>query len=181
MSLVIAETVAEQPITEEVLQEIAERAGPCHQARNITWQCSLLSTKRDRMICIYDAPDAESLRESYRRAGLLSRVVWAANLVQRETAQPQPDLMSRYVIEGTYPPLTEANWNEISDKLLHYCTNSGIEWLQSYLSFDRTKVIHELNIPDAKLMEEVPHTLEIPGDRSWSAQILRGHYVTRYC
>lgn len=40
--------------------------------------------------------------------------------------------------------------NEISRKILHYCAECDIEWLQSYMSLARTKVIYELNAPDIR-------------------------------
>lgn len=172
MSLIVVETTAEQPLTDELLQDDHERVVPCLEARNVTWRYSLLSTDRRRMICTFDAPDAESVRESYRRAGLQPRPTWASGLIQQETAQPQRNSTGRRVIEGTYAPLSETDWHEISHKLLDYCAEHDIEWLQSYLSLDRTKVIYELNAPDLKPIAEAQHKLYIPANHVWSAQVL---------
>lgn len=171
MSLIVVETTAEQPLTDELLQDDHERVMPCFEARNVTWRYSLLSTDRHRMICTFDAPDAESVRESYRKAGLQSRPIWSG-LIQQEPAQPQRNSTVRHVIEGTYLPLSETDWNEISRKFLDYCAEHDIEWLQSYLSLDRTKVIYELNAPDLKPIAEAPPKLDIPANHVWSAQVL---------
>ncbi|HEY9629807.1 MAG TPA: nickel-binding protein [Coleofasciculaceae cyanobacterium] len=181
MPLIIVETTAEQPLTGELLNDAYQRALPCFAARNATWRYSLLSVDGHRMICTFEAPDAESLRESYRRAESLSRQVWVGELPHRSIwavglvrgeAQPQRSLAVRYVMEGTYPPLSETDWNEISRKFLDYCAECDIEWLQSYLSSDRTKVIYELKAPDITPIQEAQHKLEISFDRVWSAQVL---------
>ncbi len=124
------------------------------------------------MICTFDAPDAESVRESYRRGGFPSRPIWAGDLIKLEAAQPQRNLTVLHVMEGTYPPLSETDWNEISRKILHYCAECDIEWLQSYMSLDRPKVIYEMNAPDIKPIQEAQHKLGVPFDRVWSAKVL---------
>ncbi|NDJ19611.1 nickel-binding protein [Myxacorys almedinensis] len=175
MSLVIVETAAEQPLTDEYLYDANQKVLPCFEARNITWHYSLLSLDRYRMICTFDAPDAESVRESYRRLGLPSRPIWAGDRIRREAAQPQQnlrDLTVRHVVEATYPPLSETDWNELSHRFLHHCAAWGIEWLQSYRSLDHTKVIYELNAPDITPIQDAQHKLEIPCALVWSAQVL---------
>jgi hypothetical protein len=172
MSLIIVETIADQPITTEAIKEADERAMPCLEARNVSWRYSLLASDRQRMICTFDAPDADSVRDSYRRAGLPSRPIWAGDLIQPDAA-PQLNSTTRYVIEAVYPALSEADWNEISHKLLHYGAEHKVEWLQSYLSRDRTKVIHELSASDTSLIQELSHTSGILCDRIWSAEVLK--------
>ncbi|XHX77631.1 MAG: nickel-binding protein [Stenomitos frigidus ULC029] len=67
MSLIIVETNAEQPLTTEVLNAIAQRVSPCLKERDVKWRFSLLSSDRYCMLCTYEAPDAESVREAYRK------------------------------------------------------------------------------------------------------------------
>jgi hypothetical protein len=172
MSLIIVETTADQPMTPEMIKDADERVLPCLDARNATWRYSLLASDRQRMICTFDAPDAESVRDSYRRAGLPSRPIWSGDLIKPDTIF-QPDSTMRYVMEGSYPALSEANWNEIRHKLLHYCAKHKIEWLQSYISRDRTRIIYELNASDIGSIQVVADNLGISGDRIWSAEVLK--------
>jgi len=172
MSLVIVENPGEQLLTDEVIHEADQRVSPCLQARNVTWQYSLLASDRQRMICTFEAPDAESVRDSYRRAGLPPRPIWSGDLIKPD-AVPQFNSTMRYVLEGTYPALNEADWNEICHKFLHYCAEYDIEWVQSYLSRDRTKVIYELIASDIQPVQEASHELGIACDRIWSAEVLK--------
>ncbi|XHX77632.1 MAG: nickel-binding protein [Stenomitos frigidus ULC029] len=59
------------------------------------------------------------------------------------------------VAEGTYPPFSDEDWNEANRQLLACYVEQGIEWIQSYISLDRTKVITELNAPDIKSIQAV--------------------------
>lgn len=170
MSLIIVETVTEQPLTDERLDAVSQSIAPCVEARNGTWRYSLLSGDRHRMICIYDAPDAESMRDAHRRGGLAPKRVWAGNIIQPEGTPPQqPTLLT--VFEGTYPPLSDDEWDESSSKILSCYEERGIEWIQTYLSLDRTRMICELNAPDLESVREVQRRLNIPFDHVWSAQV----------
>lgn len=171
MSLIIVENAAEHPLTDEVLHEADQQLLPCLEARNATWRYSLLSADRYRMICTFDAPDAESVRDSYYKLGL-SRVVWAGELIKPEGHQPQRNAALLKVFEGTFPPLSEQDWDTATNKLLQCYAELGIEWIQTYLSLDRTRIICELNAPDAESIREAQCPVGISFDRVWSAQLL---------
>ncbi|MBI4780834.1 MAG: DUF4242 domain-containing protein [Oscillatoriophycideae cyanobacterium NC_groundwater_1537_Pr4_S-0.65um_50_18] len=172
MSLVIAETNADPPLTDEVLFDNYRRVEPCLTARNIRWHRSFLSSDRHRMICVFEAPDAESVREAYRRQGLPSRLVWTSSLIRPEPNKVLDDVKALQVIEGSYPPLSASDWSEISHNLSAYCAAHDIEWRHSYMSLDRKKVIYELNAPTLELVQGAPHKSEVPFSRVWSARVL---------
>lgn len=178
MSLVIVETAVEQPLSDEYLHDADQRIIPCLHARNIMWRYSLLSIDRCRMICMFDAPDAESVRDSYRRAGLFSRPTWTGDLIKLEVAQRQRDLAVRYVMEGTYPASSDTNWSEISSKL-HACAEHNFEWLQAYLSRDRTRIICELNAPDIESVREAQRYVGLHFDQIWVADFIAPLTATR--
>lgn len=173
MSLVIVETAADQPITPDVLKAADERVLPCLEERNVTWRYSLLSTDRYRMICTFDAPDAESVRQAYRKGGGRFSCIWSGTLIQPHDGAPARNSALLKVIEGTYPPISEDDFNATAAKTLTCYAERGLEWIQSYLSLDRTKVICELHAPDAESVRQVQRQLGIPFDRVWAAEVLQ--------
>lgn len=168
MSLVIVETAAEQPLTTEVLNAIDQRVSPCLKERDVKWRYLLVSSDRYQ-ICTYNAPDTESVREACHRGKLTSSRAGRV-LIKPEGTQPQRDTALLKVVEGTYPPLSDENWNEVNRQTLCYA-EQGIEWIQSYVSLDRTKVIAELNAPDIESIQEVQRKVGI-SNRVWSAEFL---------
>ncbi|MGB8699726.1 MAG: nickel-binding protein, partial [Thermosynechococcaceae cyanobacterium] len=104
MSLVIVETAATEPLTDEYLHEADQVALPCLQDHNVTWRYSLRSLDRYRMLCIFDAPDAASVRDAYAKLGL-QRTIWPSELIQSQTMYSQAHLTELYVIERSYPPM----------------------------------------------------------------------------
>jgi Protein of unknown function (DUF4242) len=146
MSLVVIETITEHPLTDEILQAADQQIAPCIQARNGTWRYSLLSSDRRRLICIYDAPDTESVRDAYRKGGFTPSRAWAGSIVEPEGAAPTWNPSILKIQEGTYSTgLTDEQCSTERQHLLPYYAERSVEWIRSYVSFDRTRVICELN------------------------------------
>jgi Protein of unknown function (DUF4242) len=173
VSLVIIETMTEQPLTDEILHAADQQISPCIQARNGTWRYSLLSSDRHRLICVYDAPDAESVRDAYRKGGLTSSRAWAGSVVEPEGVAPvwNPSILK--IQESTYPNgFTDEQCSTEKQHLLPCYAERGVEWIRSYVSLDRTRVICELNAPDAEVVRQSHRQFGFPFDRVWSAQVL---------
>ncbi|MEG4056901.1 MULTISPECIES: DUF4242 domain-containing protein [unclassified Microcoleus] len=172
MSLIKVETVADRPITAEMLADT--RVLDCLGARNGTWRYSLLSADRHRMICTFEAPDAESVRQAYRQADVGFTKVWTAQVIEPEGVPPVWNEPILKLLEGSYPNgFTDEEWNEALRLILPCYQERGIEWVRSYASQDKTRVLWELNAPDAEVIREAHGKAGIPFDRVWSAEVLR--------
>ncbi|WP_404791062.1 DUF4242 domain-containing protein [Altericista sp. CCNU0014] len=174
MSLVIVETLSDSPLNLEELTDPHNPVLDCLAARNATWRYSLLSSDRHRMICTFEAPDAEAVRESYRKGGGFFSRIWAGELILPEGDPPPRDDANLKVFEATFPNgLTEEQWDEANRQVLPCYAERGVEWVQSYVSCDRTRVVCELNAPDAEVIREAHRKFDIPCDRIWSAMVLK--------
>jgi len=78
MTFLILEKEFDPPLSPEQHDEEARQAEPCLEARGVRWIRSYLSTDRRRMICEFEAADAEAVRDAFRSAGLPFVRVWAA-------------------------------------------------------------------------------------------------------
>jgi len=81
--VVIVEQSFDPPLTDEEHSRIGKLIDRCAGMRNATWMRSYLSADRRRMFCEFEAPDAQSVRESYRSAGVPFQAVWSAYLYKR--------------------------------------------------------------------------------------------------
>jgi hypothetical protein len=84
MAALVLEQTFEQPVTPEQLKEMATRVDRCLEAHGARWMRSYLSLDRKRMICEFEAADAEAVRESYRSAGVTFEGCWSADVYSRE-------------------------------------------------------------------------------------------------
>ncbi|MBW4577585.1 MAG: DUF4242 domain-containing protein [Aphanothece sp. CMT-3BRIN-NPC111] len=174
MTLIVKESSYDPPLTEAEMQEADERALPCLQERGVEWCFSWLGCDRSRMICIFEAPDAESVRESLRKAKVQFERIWAAEIRKPEAPAPiENDSTTLAVVEGTYPPLTEDDWNAGHNLILPCYQERGVQWIRSLVSLDRRRTICEVQTPDPEAICESYSRTGIPFERVWTAEILQ--------
>jgi hypothetical protein len=82
MPHMIVETVYDPPASEEELDANAAKLDPCLQGHDVRWVRSYMSLDRRRRICVFEAPDADSVRVSYRSAGVKFERVWPAEAIE---------------------------------------------------------------------------------------------------
>lgn len=84
MSRVMVEHTFAEPLTDEQHGQFAKRLDPCLEVRNGAWRRSALSKDRLRMVCEFEAPDAESVREALRTAKIPYDRVYPAEVYAAE-------------------------------------------------------------------------------------------------
>jgi hypothetical protein len=78
VAIVIVEYAFDPPITDEGIRQLALTLGPCTAARRIERLRSVISADGTRGYCELEAPDADTVREAYRLAGVPFRSAWVA-------------------------------------------------------------------------------------------------------
>jgi hypothetical protein len=84
MEHLVVENTFPTPLTDEEHNRMGQRLDPCLEAHGARWVRSYLSQDRTRMICEFEAADAEMVRHSYRSAGIAFDRVWTAELYCRK-------------------------------------------------------------------------------------------------
>ena len=74
---VVVERSFAEPVTVEALQAIEDAAAGCMELHRVTFLRTFFSLDCRRMLCLYQAPDAESVRLAQRQAGMPLERVWA--------------------------------------------------------------------------------------------------------
>jgi hypothetical protein len=81
MALIIVETAYDPPISDAEFDALAERTASCLDERHATWITSYWALDHRRRICVFEAKDAESVRQAYRLSGVKFERVWTAEQV----------------------------------------------------------------------------------------------------
>jgi hypothetical protein len=119
MAHLIVEQTFETALTDQAHAQIGQRLDTCLEAHGARWVRSYLSTDRRRMVCEFEAADAESVRESYRSAGVRFDRAWPAEVYARDAVATEDTgtvksvvggLMDRYLVET---PHTENNCRDL--------------------------------------------------------------------
>jgi hypothetical protein len=80
MEKVIVERTFEEPVEFDDLQAMEGRFSWCLEQHRIKFLRSYFSSDRKRMICVYEAPDAEAVRTANRTADLPFDRIWTASV-----------------------------------------------------------------------------------------------------
>ena len=78
---VIVERQFEQAADLDALQAIEDAATGCLDMHRVTFIKTYFSIDKKRMICQYNAPDAESVRQAQRAAQMPFTHVWACQIL----------------------------------------------------------------------------------------------------
>lgn len=84
MARIIVEQSFQKPVSPEELSLSAKQVDRCLEVHGARWMRSYLSTDRMRMVCEFDAADADKVRESYRSASVQFERVWTADVYSRD-------------------------------------------------------------------------------------------------
>lgn len=82
---VIVERSFSAPDTFERLKAIVDAKAWCLEQHRVHWTRSFLSTDGRRMLCLYEAPDVESVRLAQREAELPVDAVWGFERIGPDT------------------------------------------------------------------------------------------------
>jgi hypothetical protein len=80
MEIVVVERTFAEPVEFEVIQALEERGAWCLEAHRVRFLRTYFSADRRRMICVYEAPDAESVRLAQTKAEMPFDCVWTASV-----------------------------------------------------------------------------------------------------
>jgi hypothetical protein len=79
MPLFVVEEKFEPAINAAGLNPYNEALSPCLKTYDVKWAGSYVGSDGARCVCLYEAPDAESVRRAYRSAEVpFAFTVWAA-------------------------------------------------------------------------------------------------------
>jgi hypothetical protein len=81
---VIVERSFKKSVALEDIQAIEDAGASCLDIRGVKFMRTFFSTDRKRMICLYSAPDVESVREAQREAGMPVDAVWGFAAIRPE-------------------------------------------------------------------------------------------------
>ncbi|MBW4517729.1 MAG: DUF4242 domain-containing protein [Timaviella obliquedivisa GSE-PSE-MK23-08B] len=82
MVRVLVEKAFKPPITEDKWNHDIAIGIPCHQAHDVKWIRSMMARDHISVVCEFEAPDAETVRRSFRKAGLPFVRIWTIDILE---------------------------------------------------------------------------------------------------
>jgi hypothetical protein len=84
MAYLVVEQSFESPISDDYYDRAARRLDPCLEAYGARWRRSYIAADRRRIICEFEAADADAVRTAYRNAEVPFDRVWVAEVYAAE-------------------------------------------------------------------------------------------------
>jgi len=82
MAWVIVERSFEEPVAFQTVQEREEAVAWCMEVHKVRFVRSFFSTDGRRMVCLYEAPDAEAVRTANRQSGNPFDRIWTTDIFE---------------------------------------------------------------------------------------------------
>ena len=169
MSVVVVERSFPAPVAFEDIQAIEDRGSWCLEAHGVRFLKSYFSRDRRRMVCLYEAPDAESVRLAQEKAGVPFDSAWAARVVRHRSAEPEGDavLVERTLLQ----PMDGAMVLEAAERGAWCLEQYGCRIAWSYLSNDGRRAVCVFAGPDAESVRQAQRQTGTPFDAAWPASV----------
>lgn len=173
MALVIVERAFEAARDFSELQALETAAAGCLATYRVRFLRTLFALDRRRMVCFYEAPDAESVRVTQKTAGLPVEHVWTATAM-RDTDPAIPTGFSlvvaqrnnpdRFDIDGVRHALTDPTGCGGRLRLTHF---------GAFLALDGQRMICTYTSPDVESVRVASRETGTPLERAWAAELIR--------
>ena len=176
MEHVISERSFVEPISFADIGAMAERAFWCFDLHHVGYRRSFLSLDGRRMVCHFEAPDAESVRNALRQLDKPFERVWTASIHNPPEAairvSPGSDEMARVVVERLFEtPVDFEGIQAIEDHGASCRVQHRVRFLRTYFSADRRRMICCYAAPDAESVRLAHRQAGLPFERVWSAAL----------
>jgi uncharacterized protein DUF4242 len=169
MNVVVVERSFSKPVAYADVQATERRGAECLEAHRVRFLKSYVSRDMRRMVCLYEAPDAESVRLAQDKVGAPFVRAWATRIVRHAGAEPDGDAV---LVERTLPePLDETGIRDAAARIAPCLEKRGCRIVWSYLSSDGRRAVSVFAGPDAESVREAQPLSGLPCDAAWPASL----------
>lgn len=164
------------PIRIADIAAMEQKAAWCMQQYRVRHESSLLAADGLRLLCLFDAPDAEALRQVLHQLGESYEGLWAATVhapPQIPLGEPLPlGDGTLVVVERSFPTAVEFESIQAIEERGAWCLDAHrVRFLRTYFGTDRRRMICLYAAPDAESVRMAQTQAGMPLDRVWAATL----------
>lgn len=169
MTDVFVERTFEPPLTEEDVRAMVALGADCLDLHRVAWQGSLLSTDGHRLLCRFDAGDADSVRAAFRGVGAGFGALWAGTVHDA----PAPDGANVVVERSFAAPVALDDVQAIEDAHAVCLESHQVTFCRTLFSRDCRRMICLYRAPDAESVRAAQRDAGMPFERVWPFRPVR--------
>jgi hypothetical protein len=177
MELVVLEQCLPPPVRIADVEALERQSEWCRQQYRVRHLSSLLSLDGEHLVCLMDAPDAESLRNVMRQLGQPYAALWAASVHAPPhlpaAASLRTDASALVVVERRFPQPVDFDAVQAIEERGAWCLEAHrVRFLRTYFARDRCRMICLYDAPDAESVRLAQTQAGMMLERVWAAMLL---------
>jgi hypothetical protein len=171
VALVVVERRFGQPVEFEDIQKLEDEGSWCLDAHKVRFIKTFFSRDRRRMLCLYEAPDAEAVRLAEDQACVPYDRVWTC-IHLPATGTAEAPALETVVAERTFPEPITAEFVSNTLKQAGWCLDvHRATYLGSYLAGDGKRMVCVFRAPDAESVRLANDQGGVPYTEVWTASV----------
>lgn len=169
MAEVFLERTFDAPLAAaDVLGSAGESQG-CFGVHRINWRGSALALDGRRMLCHFQAPDAESVRVALRFMGADTGRVWPGTIHEPSGTFDSERSAANVLVERQFEEPVALEAIQAAEDAHAACLEANrVTFLRTYFSLDRKRMICLYHAPDAESVRLVQREAQMPFEDVWS-------------
>lgn len=172
MELVMVERRFENPIKFEDIQSLEIAGWKCFQIRGVRFLKSFFSRDGRRMMCLYEAPDAESVRDAESQAKVPFSRAWTFTKLESSFPQTRNSDSEIVVVERLFPDSVTPDFVSNALRKSGWCLDlHGAEYVESFLGKDGRRMVCIFRAPDAEAVRRANQQGGVPYTEVWTASV----------
>ena len=180
MVSIVAEREFDRRYNDDALNRLVRSGEWCMGRYSVKLRRHYFARDGSRVVCIFEAPDAEAVRSVGRAAGIdAPRHLWTATveLGRDRDADGAPTLTeagySLVIVERSFPePVVFSDMQAMEDAGRSCLDARGIAFLRTYFSLDGRRMLCLYAAPDAEGVRIANRQVRLPFDTVWAARVL---------
>lgn len=174
MEYVIVERSFEDPVDVQRLQAQGRAVDWCLQQLRVQYLVGYVARDLRHVVCLFRAPDAESVRQTQRQGGLPYDRVWSARPLLPPTNPNRAELRRRASIIAQHEasrPLCSDDLCEAVESCDRMSPRLGAVLVESYLSIEGRHLVHRFEAGSLNRVRVLSEGAGLPVTRSWQADV----------
>jgi hypothetical protein len=171
MEHVVAERYFDAPVMTDRLHALVEEARWCLEQNRVNAVRTYLSLDGHKMVCFFEAPDAEAIRRVNRQVQVPAVRVWTAS-VHGPAADARDGALAVVVVERSFAdPVAFAEIASREEAGAWCLEVNRVRFLRTYFSSDQRRMVCLYQAPDAESVRRAQKQIDMPVDEVWSATV----------
>ena len=143
---------------------LTDEAGDCFKLHRVHWKESYLAADGARMLCWYDAPDAESARIALRRLKAMTEGIFAGTVIGADDAASPAMTAASFAAELSYSALSA---QEAFANLAAAFRQEDVMLVRGFVSIREPKGVCIVQAPSDRSVRSALERADVSPDAVW--------------